>query len=137
VTEPAARATTPSTLFVFDGDCGFCSSWVRVLERSLPRFPTAVPSQWADLDALGLTPDDVAHNSWFITPTHQYAGHLAFSALLRAQPSAGLRFAGHLIATPPFSWVVALAYRAIGATRYRLPGGTPAVRVPRADGDRG
>jgi hypothetical protein len=106
---------------------------VRVLERRLPRVPRVLPSQWADLDSLGLTPDDVAHNSWFITPTHQYAGHLAFSALLRSQPVAGLRFVGHLVATPPFSWAVALVYRVIGATRYSLPGGVPAARMPRPE----
>jgi predicted DCC family thiol-disulfide oxidoreductase YuxK len=135
VIRPEPSTGTPSTLFLFDGDCGFCSSWVRVLERRLPRFPRAIPSQWADLDTLGLTAHDVAHNSWFVTPTHQYAGHLAFSALLRSQPTVGLRFAGHLIATPPFSWAVALVYRAIGATRYVLPGGTPATGMQRPEGE--
>ena len=123
-------------LFVFDGDCAFCTMWVDRMARMLPRFPESIPSQWADLDSLGLTVDDVSRYSWLITPTHQYAGHLAFSALLRAQPSIGLRFAGHLLATPPFSWVAAAAYAFVAVNRHRLPGGTPACRMPRPAADR-
>lgn len=120
-------------LLVFDGDCAFCSTWVDRLKRTLPRFPEAVPHQWTDIDALGLTQHDVANYVWFVTPDHQYAGHLAVSALLRSQPSALLRFAGHLLATPPFSWVAALGYKFVAANRHRLPGGTPACRMPRPD----
>jgi len=120
---------------VFDGDCAFCTTWVGRLERALPRFPRSVPYQWADLDSLGLTTDDVTRYAWFITPTHQYGGHLAFSALLRSQPSLALRFAGQLIATPPFSWAASVGYSIISATRHRLPGGTPACRMPRPAAD--
>jgi predicted DCC family thiol-disulfide oxidoreductase YuxK len=103
------------------------------LERTLPRFPRSTPYQWADLDALGLTLDDVTRYAWFVTPAHQYAGHLAFSALLRSQPRPWLRFAGALIATPPVSWVAALGYRLVAANRHRLPGGTPACRMPQPE----
>jgi predicted DCC family thiol-disulfide oxidoreductase YuxK len=118
-------------LLVFDGDCAFCSTWVERLRAALPRFPETTPYQWADLDALGLSLDDVQQFAWYLTPTHQYAGHLAFSALLRSQPRVGLRFAGHLIATPPFSWAAALGYRFIARYRHLLPGGTPACALPR------
>jgi predicted DCC family thiol-disulfide oxidoreductase YuxK len=118
---------------VFDGDCAFCTTWMNRLERTLPRFPRSTPYQWADLDTLGLTLDDVTRYAWFVTPTHQYAGHLAFSALLRSQPRPWLRFAGALIATPPVSWVAALGYRLVAANRHRLPGGTPACRMPQPE----
>jgi predicted DCC family thiol-disulfide oxidoreductase YuxK len=118
-------------LLVFDGDCAFCSSWLTKLENTLPRFPRTTPYQWADHDALGLTTDDVTSYAWFLTPTHQHAGHLAFSALLRMQPSFALRLAGNLLATPPFSWIATVGYRLIAANRHRLPGGTPACRMPR------
>ena len=61
------------------------------------------------------------------------SGHLAGSALLRMQPSFGWRFAGHLIATPPVSWVASLVYDWVAANRHRLPGGTPACAMPRAE----
>jgi len=122
------------SLLVFDGDCAFCTTWVDRLERVLPRFPRATPHQWTDIDALGLTADDVGRYVWFITPTRQFAGHLAFSALLRSQPSTSLRLAGALLATPPVSWAAALGYRLVAANRHRLPGGTPACRLPQPGG---
>jgi predicted DCC family thiol-disulfide oxidoreductase YuxK len=120
-------------VLVFDGDCAFCTTWVNRLERLLPVFPRTTPWQWIDLDQYALTTDDVERYAWLITPHHQYAGHLAFSALLRMQPVAALRFAGHLLATPPFSLVAALGYTVIAANRSRLPGGTPACAMPRPE----
>jgi predicted DCC family thiol-disulfide oxidoreductase YuxK len=133
VTFPQPDRDASDHLIVFDGDCAFCTTWMNRLERTLPRFPRSTPYQWADLDVLGLTLDDVTRYAWFVTPTHQYAGHLAFSALLRSQPRPWLRFAGALIATPPVSWVAALGYRLVAANRHRLPGGTPACRMPQPE----
>jgi predicted DCC family thiol-disulfide oxidoreductase YuxK len=125
--------TSKKPLLIFDGDCGFCTTWVNRLERWLPRFPEAQPWQWLDLEPFGLTVDDVTHYAWYITPRRQFAGHLAFSALLRAQPGFGLRFAGWMIATPPFSWAAAAGYSFIARYRHRLPGGTPACALPRPE----
>jgi predicted DCC family thiol-disulfide oxidoreductase YuxK len=133
VSESEQQTSPAGHLLVFDGDCAFCTTWVNRLARVLPRFPRSIPSQWADLDALGLTTDDVTRYAWYLTPAHHYAGHLAVSALLRAQPLAPLRFAGHLLATPPFSWIAAAGYRVVALTRHRLPGGTAACRLPRPD----
>jgi predicted DCC family thiol-disulfide oxidoreductase YuxK len=116
-------------LLVFDGDCGFCTTAVDVLERLLPEFPNATPWQWLDLDELGLTRDDATRYAWLVTSHHQYAGHLAFSALLRMQPAPGWRFLGHLVATPPFSWIAAVGYHFVAKYRHRLPGGTPACQL--------
>jgi predicted DCC family thiol-disulfide oxidoreductase YuxK len=118
---------------VFDGDCAFCTTWVNRLRDWLPRPPDAVPWQWADLDAVGLTREDVADFAWYLTSKHSYAGALAFAAILRAQPRIGLRFAGNLLATPPFSIVAALGYNVIARYRHILPGGTPACALPRPD----
>lgn len=129
-----AGLSRPSSgaLLVFDGDCGFCTTTVDRLERLLPLFPPTSPWQWLDLDEYGLSRDDVAQYAWVVTSGHQYAGHLAFSALLRMQPTIGWRFLGHLVATPPFSWVAAVGYHVIARYRHRLPGGTPACALPRA-----
>ena len=138
---PHRRPTAPVTraLLVFDGDCAFCTTWVNRLEAVLPVFPRTTPWQWIELDDYALTRDDVDRFAWVITPSnegrpgHQYAGHLALSALLRMQPVIGLRFLGHLLATPPFSLAAALGYRVIAANRSRLPGGTPACALPRPE----
>jgi predicted DCC family thiol-disulfide oxidoreductase YuxK len=131
VPERRSAASTTGTLLVFDGDCAFCTTWVNRLEALLPVFPRSTPWQWIELDQYALSRDDVDRYAWVITPGHQYGGHLAFSALLRMQPRPALRFLGHLLATPPFSFVAALGYRFIAANRSRLPGGTPACALPR------
>ncbi|WP_232466133.1 MULTISPECIES: DCC1-like thiol-disulfide oxidoreductase family protein [unclassified Diaminobutyricimonas] len=124
--EPVPRAT----LLVFDGDCAFCTTWVNRLADWLPAFPESVPWQWADLDALGLSHDEVTRYVWFVTDHRQFAGHLAVSALLRAQPRLGLRLLGWLLATPPYSWAAAVGYHYVAKYRHRLPGGTPACQMP-------
>ncbi|HWH25882.1 MAG TPA: DCC1-like thiol-disulfide oxidoreductase family protein [Pseudolysinimonas sp.] len=126
-------ATPDRPLLVFDGDCAFCTTWVNRLRDALPVFPTAVPWQWEDLDALGLTRDDVTDFAWFVSRRHSYAGAAAFSMLLRGQPRIGLRFAGWVLATPPFSLLAALAYNFVAKYRHRLPGGTPACAMPRPE----
>ncbi len=126
----SSRASQRSTL-VFDGDCGFCTTAVDWLEAHLPVSPPSTPFQWADLEALGLTREEASERVWLVTPRHQYGGHLALSALLRTQPGFGWRFAGNLIATPPFSLVAAVGYSLIARNRHRLPGGTPACAMPR------
>jgi predicted DCC family thiol-disulfide oxidoreductase YuxK len=122
-----------SHLLVFDGDCAFCTTWVNRLRTWLPRPPEAVPWQWIDLDAVGLTQKDVDDFAWFLTRRHSYAGAMALAAILRSQPRIGLRFAGHLLATPPFSIFAALGYNVIARYRHILPGGTPACALPRPD----
>jgi hypothetical protein len=104
---------------------------VNRLEAWLPRPVRSIPWQWADLDGLGLTHEDVRDFAWYLTPTRSYAGAMCLAHLLIAQPHAGLRFAGHLLATPPFSILAALGYNVIAKYRHRLPGGTPACAMPR------
>jgi predicted DCC family thiol-disulfide oxidoreductase YuxK len=130
---PELSGTSKKPLLIFDGDCAFCTTWVNRLVRWLPRFPEAQPWQWLELESYGLTVDDVTRYAWYITPRRQFAGHLAFSALLRAQPRFGLRFAGWMLATPPFSWAASAGYAVIARYRHRLPGGTPACALPRPD----
>lgn len=134
VSESQHAATSVVPLLVFDGDCAFCTTWVKRLERLLPVFPAHSPWQWLDLDALGLSRHDVTHYVWYLSSGHHYAGHLAVSALLRSQPRFGWRFLGNLIATPPFSWLAAAAYHVVARYRHKLPGGTPACAVPSPGG---
>ncbi|MHB1172542.1 MAG: thiol-disulfide oxidoreductase DCC family protein [Lacisediminihabitans sp.] len=124
-------------LLVFDGECGFCTTAVTWLERALPAFPAAIPYQWADLDAIGLSTDEAAARVWLVTPDHQYGGHLAASALLRHQPDIAWRFLGWLIETPPFSWAAAASYALVAKYRQLLPGGTPACKARPAPEDSG
>jgi predicted DCC family thiol-disulfide oxidoreductase YuxK len=132
VTNARLSETANTALLIFDGDCAFCTTSVNTLKRLLPVFPTATPWQWVELEQYGLNRDDVTRYAWVVTSRHQYAGHLALSALLRMQPAIALRFVGHLIATPPVSWIAAIGYHLIARNRHLLPGGTPACAMPRS-----
>ncbi|PZQ88396.1 MAG: thiol-disulfide oxidoreductase [Leifsonia xyli] len=131
----SARVRIPATrpVLVYDGDCAFCTSTVEKLRGMLPRFPEALPYQWIDYAELGLDEHDVTHYAWYVSPTRQFGGHLALSALLRAQRGPWWRFAGWIIATPPYSWFARLGYTLVANNRHRLPGGTPACALPPAD----
>jgi predicted DCC family thiol-disulfide oxidoreductase YuxK len=120
------------TTLVFDGDCGFCTTAVTWLEHTLPVFPPATPFQWADLESLGLTEAEARDRVWLVTPDHQYGGHLAVSAMLRRQPSAAWRLLGWFMVAPVISMFSAVVYALVARYRYRLPGGTPACRMPRS-----
>lgn len=121
----ARNALISQHTLIYDGDCAFCTLWVNRLSQWLPAFPATQISQQAPLEALGLTSTDVENYAWYITPTHQYAGHLAASALLRAQPRMGLRVLGVIIALPPVSWIAGVVYSLVARFRHKLPGGTP------------
>ncbi len=116
-------------LLIFDGDCGFCTTSVDWLRRALPAMPPAEPYQWTDLEAYGLTRAEASSRVWMVVAGTRYGGHLALSALLRHQPSAAWRFAGWMLATPPFSIAAAIGYRLVARYRSLLPGGTPACAV--------
>lgn len=119
-------------LLVFDGDCGFCTTAIGRLRAVLPRFPEAQPWQRLDLDALGLTVDDVTTYAWLVDRDsgRRWRGAQVFAALLRGQRSALPRLAGATLAAPGVRGLAALGYDWIAAHRHELPGGTPACALP-------
>lgn len=120
-------SSTP--VLIFDGDCGFCTSAVTWLSRTLPIMPAATPFQWSDLSQYGLNDADAAAKVWFVDGRHRYGGAAAVAAMLRRQPVALLRLLGWLGTVPPWSSLAEVAYRVVARYRYRLPGGTPACRM--------
>jgi predicted DCC family thiol-disulfide oxidoreductase YuxK len=118
------------TTLVYDGDCAFCTSSVRLLARLRLRADVVIAWQHADLDALSLTQEQCeAKVQWMADDGTISSGHEAFARLLlhNALPWRPL---GRLLLVPPFSWVAARAYDCLAANRYRLPGGTPACSLP-------
>jgi predicted DCC family thiol-disulfide oxidoreductase YuxK len=130
--ERMAPSTIPERgMLIFDGDCAFCSSCVDWATRVLPVMPETVPYQWAPLDELGITEQEASERIWFTERARQYGGHLAIAAVLRHQPAAAFRLLGWLLTVPPWSWLAAVGYTLVSRNRHRLPGGTPACRLPR------
>jgi predicted DCC family thiol-disulfide oxidoreductase YuxK len=121
--------------FVYDGDCAFCSSCARFVERRIPTRATVVPYQFADLDALGLTLEQAeAAVQWVGTDGAVASGPDAIALLLRDAgrlwrvPGSGLQIPVVRLAAWP-------AYRWIADHRHLLPGGTAACSLPQAQRD--
>jgi predicted DCC family thiol-disulfide oxidoreductase YuxK len=112
-------------VLIYDGDCAFCTSCARLLERIGPE-AEIVAWQLTDLAELGLTKEQAAAAvQWVSIEGTVRSGHEAMAATLK---SAGRiwRIIGSAILLPGVSWLAARVYRLVAANRHRLPGGTPA-----------
>jgi predicted DCC family thiol-disulfide oxidoreductase YuxK len=116
---------------VFDGDCGFCTSAANLVVAKSKTPVTAVAWQLTDLNPLGLDSARAAERVWLVIGDERFGGHRAFAKLMMLQPNALLGAIGSLLLLPPFSWFAALGYRLVARYRHRLPGGTPACKLPR------
>ena len=121
----AARARP---VLVYDGDCAFCTSSARLLERIGPA-AEIVAWQQTDLDALGLTEEAAsAAVQWVEIDGTVRSGHEAIAAALRI--AGGIwALAGRALLSPGIAPIAAGAYRLIADNRHRLPGGTPACAL--------
>jgi predicted DCC family thiol-disulfide oxidoreductase YuxK len=121
---------------VFDGDCAFCTSCARLLERIAPD-TEIVAWQVVDLDELGITAEQAAAAvRWIEADGTVRAGHEALAATLSAA-GAPWRIAGRALVLPGVSPVAAAGYRLVASNRHRLPGGTPACATGRDDAQSG
>jgi predicted DCC family thiol-disulfide oxidoreductase YuxK len=118
------------TTLVYDGDCGFCTTSIRWVKRFRLRADVVIAWQHADLDALGLTPEQCDLKlQWVADNGTISSGHEAVARLL-LRSALPWRPLGVLLLTPPLSWLAAQGYTWISANRQRLPGGTPACALP-------
>jgi len=110
-------------VLVYDGDCGFCTTSARRVARWSTGSLEVVPWQSADLDALGLTPQQCSSAVQLVEPTGRTSGGVAVAGALLAcrQP---YRAAGSLLAWRPMRPLVEGAYAIVAANRHRLPGST-------------
>ena len=121
-------------VFLYDGDCAFCSTCARALERWVPTAATSVPWQWTDLDELGVTSAQAdASVIWVIDPLRHTSGPEAFADLLRSSPRRGWRAAGWLLDRRPVLLAAWPIYRWIARNRHRMPGGTAQCALPHAE----
>lgn len=123
--------------FVFDGDCGFCTTCARLAERWVSTEAAIVPYQTADLDALGLTEAECADAVQWVGDGDgaRSAGPEAIGALLRSSHPAW-RLVGWLLTRRPVRVLAWPAYRWVARHRHQLPGGTPACALPPPDNGR-
>jgi predicted DCC family thiol-disulfide oxidoreductase YuxK len=115
-------------VLLFDGDCAFCTSCARVIERIGPD-AEIVAWQLTDLAELGVTEEQAAAAvQWVGVDGRARSGHEAIAATLI---TAGTIWAtaGRALLLPGISSVAAQVYGLVANNRHRLPGGTPACDV--------
>lgn len=117
---------------IFDGDCGFCTSTANaVVARSTVPI-VAHAWQLTDVTRFGLTEQQTAARVYLVVGDEKFGGHLAFAYLLFIQKNWALKAIGWLLTVPPLCWVASLGYALVARFRHRLPGGTPACKMPPA-----
>lgn len=124
--------TSTSPIFVYDGDCGFCTRCAQFAERRVPSSARIVPWQWTNLAALGLSEAECdAAVQWVNPGWPTVAGPDAIAALLGSS-TRGWRAAGWLLRRAPVRALAWPVYRWVSRNRHRMPGGTPACSLPSA-----
>lgn len=120
-------------LLVYDGDCAFCSSSVRFIERRIRRHPRLEPWQRLDLASLGLTREQCEEAvQWIGADGRTASGHEAIGRLL-VQAGGAWGWGGRFILAPGVRSVARVVYSWVARNRHRLPGGTPECGLPSAD----
>ena len=117
----------PSGTLIFDGDCGFCTATARWAERRLSHDYQVIPSQQADLEALGLTQEDVARSAWWIDSNGTRSDdHRSIAGALGAM-NAPWPALGRMLTLGPISPLARWTYRLVANNRYRIrrPGTRP------------
>ncbi|NLU80767.1 DUF393 domain-containing protein [Micromonospora sp. HNM0581] len=123
--------------FVYDGDCAFCTSCAKFVERRIPTGARVVPWQFTDLDRLGLTEGQCEEAvQWVGSDGSRAAGPDAIAALLASSSRRGWRIAGAGLRTAPVRATAWPVYRWVARNRHRMPGGTAACSLPQDMRDR-
>ena len=118
-------------LLIFDGDCGFCTTSARSGQRWLG-LEHVEPWQFLDLDALNVSQADCERAvQWVAIDGTVASGERAVVAALRHAGGAW-GVLGRVMGLPGIVQVAGLAYRLIARYRHKLPGGTPACRLPQS-----
>ena len=116
-------------VMLFDGDCAFCTSTARWLQRVIPTDVEMLPWQFADLDGLGISAERAQREVVWVGVDGATAGGAQALARYLAGAGGGWPALGLMFRMPPIRWLAAGAYRLIANNRHRLPGGTPACAL--------
>ena len=130
--EPDSHTSSliPAGTLVYDGDCGFCTATARWAQRRLSDDYRVVPSQLADLDAVGLTQEDVVRSAWWIDPDGtRWDEHRSIAKALGAM-KAPWPALGRMLTFGPISPLARWAYRLVANNRFRIrwPGTRPTCK---------
>lgn len=127
-------------VFLYDGDCSFCTTCAQFIERRIPTRAQVAAWQHVDLENLGVTQAQAEEAVLWIAPDRAGSDHAADAgpeAIARLLVDAGSfwRPLGWVLDLAPVRWLAWPLYRLIARNRHRLPGGTPACSLPQAERD--
>lgn len=117
-------------LLIFDGDCGFCTTTANWIVEHSSVAVAAKPCQWTNLEPLGLTLDEAEAKVQLVWDDLIYSGHKCFGKLLMIQRNPLIRLVGRVVNSKALDGISARAYDWVAKNRHRLPGGTPACKMP-------
>lgn len=122
---------TGRPLLIFDGDCAFCTTSARAWQRWL-KLPYVEPWQFLELDELGVTEEQCLQAVQWVDDVGQVtaAERAVIAALLHRGGAWGLL--GRVMNLPGVRQLAGLIYRIVAKYRHKLPGGTPACKLPGA-----
>ena len=122
----------PIPLLIFDGDCAFCTSSVRFIERRIRRHPRIQPWQRSDLAGLGLTQEQCESAVQLIENGRVTSAHVAVARLL-IYGKRGWAVLGYLLLVPGIKQIAGVVYRWVAKNRDRMPGGTAECALPQSE----
>ncbi len=123
-------------VFLYDGDCAFCTRCAEFIERRIPSHARVAPWQWVELAPLGVSQADAeAAVQWIDGNGAVAAGPEAIARLL-VDAGGAWRMLGVVLDLPPVRWLAWPIYRLISRNRHRMPGGTAACSLPQAERER-
>lgn len=118
-------------VLIFDGDCGFCTSTSNYIAKRSKVPIEIIPWQYVDFTNLPITKEDCADQVYLLIDGKSYGGHEGFAMTLRVQPNDFISFIGSVAMSPALRWFAKPTYRLVAKYRHKLPGGTPACKLPR------
>jgi predicted DCC family thiol-disulfide oxidoreductase YuxK len=119
-------------IFLYDGDCTFCTSAAGWMVRRIRPRDAVVPWQGQDLVALAVPVTEVQMAVVRVHASRRARGPAAIAGLMRTSPSWSWRAAGQVLGSPPVRVIADPVYRTIARNRHRLPGGTPQCAIDRS-----
>jgi predicted DCC family thiol-disulfide oxidoreductase YuxK len=117
-------------ILIFDGDCAFCTTSARWLQRRLGGAVPVEPWQFTDLAAYGTTAERAQYEVLWVDEGGQIHGGAQAFARWLIHTGGWWRPVGRMFTFPPIRWIAAGVYRVIANNRDKMPGGTAACALP-------
>ncbi len=114
-------------VFLFDGDCAFCTSSANLLKKLTAHRIAIEPYQFVDLAKLGISKEACEQAVQYLNPSHFEAARAIAQVLIDAKTPWAI--AGWILRAPVILSFAELVYVWVSKNRHKLPGGTPACEL--------